>query len=237
MTKYGGTVTALGKLDPQAPVQVGDTAPRQALVLVEWPSREAFQGFLDDPDHADLHPLRERARATTCGGPTRSSRTCGRCSSSAVADQDAAAGRDRAASSRLPRRSRWTQQAPQTVATGTARKAPAMPAIVPPAATETSTTIGCSFSRGPMTTGYSTLPSTCWTTTIATPTISASVGPPATSATSTAAAPATIAPMIGKNAASHVSTISGSASGTPTSSSTAPISTASTVATKTTPRV
>jgi uncharacterized protein (DUF1330 family) len=57
--KYGGSVVALGKLDPEAPVTVGDTAPRQALVLVEWPSREAFQGFLDDPEHADLHPLRE----------------------------------------------------------------------------------------------------------------------------------------------------------------------------------
>ena len=57
--KYGGTVTALGKLDTGAPVQLGEGAPRQALVLVEWPSREAFQGFLDDPDHADLHPLRE----------------------------------------------------------------------------------------------------------------------------------------------------------------------------------
>jgi uncharacterized protein (DUF1330 family) len=57
--QYGGSVVALGKLDEDAPVAVGDTAPRQALVLVEWPSREAFQGFLDDPAHADLHPLRE----------------------------------------------------------------------------------------------------------------------------------------------------------------------------------
>lgn len=57
--KYGGQVTALGKLDPEAPVSVGDAAPRQALVLVEWPSREAFQSFLDDPEHVDLHPLRE----------------------------------------------------------------------------------------------------------------------------------------------------------------------------------
>jgi uncharacterized protein (DUF1330 family) len=57
--KYGGSVVALGKLDPDAPVLVGDTAARQALVLVEWPSREAFQGFLDDPEHHDLHPLRE----------------------------------------------------------------------------------------------------------------------------------------------------------------------------------
>src|SRR4051794_23853696 len=112
-----------------------------------------------------------------------------------------------------------------------------MPATVPPTATETSTTIGCSFSRGPTTTGYSTLPSTCWTTTIQPRTISASVGPTATSVTSTDAAPAATAPMIGKNAATHVRTINGSASGTPTISSAAPISTASTVATNTTPRV
>ena len=57
--KYGGSVVALGKLDDEAPVSLGDTEPRQALVLVEWPSREAFQGFLDDPEHRDLHPLRE----------------------------------------------------------------------------------------------------------------------------------------------------------------------------------
>lgn len=56
---YGGKVVALGKLDAAAPVTVGDTAPRQAMVLVEWPSREAFKGFLDDPSHTDLHPLRE----------------------------------------------------------------------------------------------------------------------------------------------------------------------------------
>jgi hypothetical protein len=29
------------------------------MVLVEWASPEAFQGFVDDPAHADLHPLRE----------------------------------------------------------------------------------------------------------------------------------------------------------------------------------
>jgi uncharacterized protein (DUF1330 family) len=57
--KYGGSVVALGKLDSDAPVAVGDAEPRQALVLVEWPSREAFRGFLDDPEYHDLHPLRE----------------------------------------------------------------------------------------------------------------------------------------------------------------------------------
>ncbi len=59
VAKHGARVVALGKLDPDAPVAVGDTPPRQAMILVEWPSREAFQAFLDDPDHADLHPLRE----------------------------------------------------------------------------------------------------------------------------------------------------------------------------------
>ena len=57
--KHGGRVVALGKLDEDAPVQTGDTPPRQAMVLVEWPSRDAFQAFLDDPEHRDLHPLRE----------------------------------------------------------------------------------------------------------------------------------------------------------------------------------
>jgi hypothetical protein len=33
--------------------------PRGVLVLVEWPSRESLQAFLDDPELADLHPLRK----------------------------------------------------------------------------------------------------------------------------------------------------------------------------------
>lgn len=55
--KYGGTVTALGKLAGAA--EGGDTEPRQAMVLVEWPSQQAFDDFLADPEHEDLHPLRE----------------------------------------------------------------------------------------------------------------------------------------------------------------------------------
>ena len=56
--KHGGKVVALGKL---AGVQQGgpDVEPRTAMVLVEWPSRESFEAFLDDPEHEDLHPLRE----------------------------------------------------------------------------------------------------------------------------------------------------------------------------------
>ena len=55
--KHGGSVVALGRLAGAA--EGGDTAPRQVMVLVEWPSREAFDAFVDDPEHADLHPLRE----------------------------------------------------------------------------------------------------------------------------------------------------------------------------------
>jgi uncharacterized protein (DUF1330 family) len=57
--RHGGRVVALGKLAADAPVRQGDTPPREAMVLVEWESRESFQAFLDDPGHADLHPLRE----------------------------------------------------------------------------------------------------------------------------------------------------------------------------------
>jgi uncharacterized protein (DUF1330 family) len=56
--KHGGRVVALGRLDG---VQVGDpdVEPRTVMIFVEWPSREAFRAFIEDPEHADLHPLRE----------------------------------------------------------------------------------------------------------------------------------------------------------------------------------
>ena len=55
--KHGGDVVSLGRLAGAA--EGGDTEPRQVMVLVEWPSREAFDAFVADPDHEDLHPLRE----------------------------------------------------------------------------------------------------------------------------------------------------------------------------------
>ena len=55
--KHGGSVTALGKLVGAA--EGGDTEPRQAMVVVEWPSQAAFDAFVADPDNEDLHPLRE----------------------------------------------------------------------------------------------------------------------------------------------------------------------------------
>lgn len=70
--KHGGRVVALGRAagaqqaggglqhGAGAPQQAGGGTPqRQVMVLVEWPSREAFDAFLADPEHEPLHPLRE----------------------------------------------------------------------------------------------------------------------------------------------------------------------------------
>ena len=56
--KHGGEVVALGRLSADAPSS-GDVPPRQVMVLVQWPSAAAFEAFRDDPEHRDLHPLRE----------------------------------------------------------------------------------------------------------------------------------------------------------------------------------
>lgn len=56
VAKHGGLVVALGQLEDAL---AGDAGPRRVMILVEWPSREAFQAFLDDPELADLHLLRE----------------------------------------------------------------------------------------------------------------------------------------------------------------------------------
>ena len=58
VAKHGGRVVALGRLEGAAEGEPG-VEPRGVMILVEWPSREAFEAFVDDPDHADLHPLRE----------------------------------------------------------------------------------------------------------------------------------------------------------------------------------
>ena len=52
---HGGRVVALGKfLESRA----GEIEPRTVLILVEWESREAFDGYCNDPALADLHPHR-----------------------------------------------------------------------------------------------------------------------------------------------------------------------------------
>ncbi len=55
--RHGGRVVALGRLE-SAVEGDPDIRPRGVMVLVEWPSREAFDAFLEDPEHEDLHPLR-----------------------------------------------------------------------------------------------------------------------------------------------------------------------------------
>jgi uncharacterized protein (DUF1330 family) len=52
---HGGRVVALGRLRETA---AGDIAPRQVMILVEWDSKEAFDGYCNDPRLADLHPHR-----------------------------------------------------------------------------------------------------------------------------------------------------------------------------------
>jgi uncharacterized protein (DUF1330 family) len=55
--RHGGRVVALGRFRANV---LGDVAPRQVLILVEWSSPEAFESYLSDPQLADLHPHRER---------------------------------------------------------------------------------------------------------------------------------------------------------------------------------
>jgi uncharacterized protein (DUF1330 family) len=55
--KHGGRVVALGRLGRG--MRSDGTEPRRAMILVEWPSAEAFGAFLDDEDHEAHHSLRE----------------------------------------------------------------------------------------------------------------------------------------------------------------------------------
>ena len=52
---HGGRVVALGKFRE---VAVGEIAPRNVLILVEWASKEAFDSYCNDPALANLHPHR-----------------------------------------------------------------------------------------------------------------------------------------------------------------------------------
>jgi uncharacterized protein (DUF1330 family) len=54
---HGGRVVALGKFREAA---AGDIKPRSVMILVEWTSKQAFEGYRDDPKIADLHPHREK---------------------------------------------------------------------------------------------------------------------------------------------------------------------------------
>jgi len=52
---HGGKVVALGKFREAA---AGGIEPRNVMILVEWESKEAFDGYCSDPKIADLHPHR-----------------------------------------------------------------------------------------------------------------------------------------------------------------------------------
>jgi len=56
--KHGGRVVALGRLEEALDAGGPEVEPRRVMILVEWPSQEAFDAFLEDPENADLHPLR-----------------------------------------------------------------------------------------------------------------------------------------------------------------------------------
>jgi len=49
---HGGRVIAMGKFREAA---LGDTEPRNVLILVEWSSIDAFDSYRNDPSLADLH--------------------------------------------------------------------------------------------------------------------------------------------------------------------------------------
>jgi len=52
---HGGKVVAIGKFREAA---AGEIAPRAVMIVVEWASKDAFDGYRDDPRLADLHPHR-----------------------------------------------------------------------------------------------------------------------------------------------------------------------------------
>ncbi len=53
---HGGRVVALGKFREAA---AGEIEPRSVMIMVEWESKAAFDGYCNDPELADLHPHRE----------------------------------------------------------------------------------------------------------------------------------------------------------------------------------
>ncbi|WP_197416189.1 DUF1330 domain-containing protein [Mycobacterium sp. GA-1199] len=56
VARHGGRVVALGQFSEAV---LGDIEPRKVLILVEWDSKDAFDGYRNDPDLVDLHRHRE----------------------------------------------------------------------------------------------------------------------------------------------------------------------------------
>jgi len=55
VSQHKGKVIALGKFKEAA---LGDLTPRNVMILVEWESKEAFDGYCNAPDLQELHPYR-----------------------------------------------------------------------------------------------------------------------------------------------------------------------------------
>jgi uncharacterized protein (DUF1330 family) len=60
VTAHGGKVVALGQFRENV---TGDIEPRQVMIIVEWESTAAFEGYRNDPALADLHAHRENGSA------------------------------------------------------------------------------------------------------------------------------------------------------------------------------
>jgi hypothetical protein len=58
LDRYGANVKAVGSLSDDGAL-VGDSQPRQVMILVEWPSREMFDAFVAGPENAAHGHLRE----------------------------------------------------------------------------------------------------------------------------------------------------------------------------------
>jgi hypothetical protein len=114
---------------------------------------------------------------------------------------------------------------------GTAKNAPATPAIAVPVTTPSTTPSGCTFTAVPVSMGCRTWDSICCTPTTIASMISACTQPLNTSARPTATAPPTIAPTTGTKAPKKTTTAIGIASGTPRIAAPMPMNTASVAAT------
>jgi len=54
---HGGRVVALGRFREAV---AGEIKPRSVMIVVEWTSKEAFDGYCNDTNIADLHPHRDK---------------------------------------------------------------------------------------------------------------------------------------------------------------------------------
>ena len=61
VAKHGGRVVALGQFRESV---TGEIEPREVLILVEWESKDAFDGAGREPELADLHAHRENGSSS-----------------------------------------------------------------------------------------------------------------------------------------------------------------------------